>query len=125
MGQLYRDYTDTSSQHGAFLIRWYASDEWTLNRKSLLQWILSQPNAGQLGLALLRLQSVERFVVPINLPKLLREIEAGYINDALDASSGNIKKAATALGIPATTLSHRLQKLGLTKQYMPSIRRAQ
>jgi arginine utilization regulatory protein len=44
----------------------------------------------------------------------LKELEIKLINDALDASGGNIQKAAALLDIPRQTLQYKMKKLKIT-----------
>ena len=43
----------------------------------------------------------------------LKELEIQLINDALDASGGNVQKAAVLLDIPRQTLQYKMKKLNL------------
>lgn len=53
------------------------------------------------------------FEKDFDLDKVLQEIEANYIIEALDAARGSKKKAAELLGINLRSLRYRLEKLGL------------
>ncbi|WP_226642126.1 sigma-54 interaction domain-containing protein [Mesobacillus subterraneus] len=44
----------------------------------------------------------------------LKELEISLIKDALDASGGNIQKAASLLDIPRQTLQYKIKKLNIT-----------
>ena len=46
----------------------------------------------------------------IDLSDMLKEIENGYINQALCRTHGNITKAAKLLGLQRTTLQMKLKK---------------
>ncbi len=50
---------------------------------------------------------------PLDLEKVLGEIERTYLTAALDASGGVKKKAASLLGITFRSMRYRLKKLGL------------
>ena len=50
---------------------------------------------------------------PINLNKILREIEINYINIALDRADNNVTKAAIILGMKRTALWMRLRGLDI------------
>ena len=51
---------------------------------------------------------------PISLDARLRDVEAGLIRWALDASGGNKTRAAALLGIKRSTLGDRMTRAGLT-----------
>ena len=48
--------------------------------------------------------------LPVDLPRLLRELETAYINKALETSGGNKKEAAKLLGMGRTTLVEKLRR---------------
>jgi DNA-binding NtrC family response regulator len=48
--------------------------------------------------------------LPVDLPRLLREMEEAYIRMALDQTNGNKKEAARLLGMGRTTLVEKLRR---------------
>jgi sigma-54 dependent transcriptional regulator, flagellar regulatory protein len=48
--------------------------------------------------------------LPVDLPRLLRDLETAYINKALGATGGNKKEAAKLLGMGRTTLVEKLRR---------------
>lgn len=52
---------------------------------------------------------------PINLQKILREIEEKYIKDALKVADGNKSKAAELLSMNRTTFQEKCKKMGIAK----------
>lgn len=48
--------------------------------------------------------------LPVDLPSLLAKVEEQYVAAALQASGGNIRAAASSLGLNRTTLSERLRR---------------
>ena len=48
--------------------------------------------------------------LPVDLPRLLRELETAYISKALGATGGNKKEAAKLLGLGRTTLVEKLRR---------------
>ena len=58
-----------------------------------------------------------RLTLPIDLPRLLRELEERFIEKALDATDGNKRAAAELLGLQRTTLVEKLRR----RQGNPSV----
>jgi DNA-binding NtrC family response regulator len=54
-----------------------------------------------------------------NLKSLLDAYERRLIESALDASAGNQRRAAAALGVLPTTLHEKMKRLGLLRRGMP------
>ena len=54
-----------------------------------------------------------------NLKSLLDAYERRLIESALDASAGNQRRAAAALGVLPTTLHEKMKRLGLLRRAMP------
>ena len=57
------------------------------------------------------------------LEGLMRDVERAHLVEALEASAGNITRAAARLGVPRNTLRYRLDKHGLGPDADPARRR--
>ena len=57
------------------------------------------------------------------LEGLMRDVERAHLVEALEASAGNITRAAARLGVPRNTLRYRLDKHGLVPDADPARRR--
>lgn len=71
--------------------------------------LFGSPEASDSATALAQANGV---ALPVDLPKLLRELENAYINRALNKAGGNKKEAAKLLGMGRTTLVEKLRRRG-------------
>ena len=90
---------------------------------SILRWILYHSKCGKLSVALARLQEeVEpltdsfQLTFPVDLYKVLDDIQAQYLTAALKVAHGNVSHAAELCHLKRSTFNAQRRRLGLTTQ---------
>lgn len=93
---------------------------------SILRWILYHSKCGKLSVVLAKLQEeieplTDSFqpTFPIDLSKVLDDIQAQYLMAAFKQANGNVSHAAELCGLKRSTFNAQRRRLGLMIKRQP------